>query len=251
VPAIGGGLTVTAMLGTADASGYSATIDRQSLIPAALTTATASGYPANIDLGATITASQAIAAASGYAATVDRHLGITASIASAAADGYPAALQVGSYLTINALQALAAASGYPAGINQQFIITASPGEAVASGFSASLGNGLVGPSATGSGGGGVGSSARTHKSKKLNELINKLFAPAADVQALVKKAVPLTADSEQVAATIVKLETALELIEQTKRTTLRKEIKQSVDRLEARLRELEDEESAVIALLLN
>lgn len=113
---VGGGLNVTATLGTADASGYTAAVDLQNSITATLGTA----------------------AASGYDATVDRQLGVSATLATASASGYDASITFGNDLSVIASLGLASADGYQASVNLQNDITATLGTAAASGYDATV-----------------------------------------------------------------------------------------------------------------
>jgi hypothetical protein len=113
--ALSSGLTINATQAIADASGYTANIDRQLAISATTATATASGYTANVDLQTNVTATQAIASAIGYDATISTGLNISATQAVATASGYDA--NIDRQLNISATQATASALGYTANIS--------------------------------------------------------------------------------------------------------------------------------------
>src|SRR3990172_9292033 len=67
----GSGLTINCTLGTADASGFTANVDKQINITGIIGTATASGFTASVDLQFTITGIIGTATASGFTATVE------------------------------------------------------------------------------------------------------------------------------------------------------------------------------------
>lgn len=136
--AAGGDTNISASLGTASASGYSATVDRQRTIAASLGTATAQGYAATVNRSRDIAASLGTAAASGYSATINRQRDIAASLGTATAQGYGASISFSNDINIAASLGLASADGYQANVNLQRDIAASLGAAVAQGYSASI-----------------------------------------------------------------------------------------------------------------
>ena len=136
--AAGGDTNISASLGTASASGYSATVDRQRTIAASLGTATAQGYAATVNRSHDIAASLGTASATGYAATVNRQRDIAASLGAATAQGYSATISFGSDLNIAASLGIASADGYQANVNLQRDIAASLGTAAALGYQASI-----------------------------------------------------------------------------------------------------------------
>lgn len=109
-------LTITGILGTADASGFTAQVDRQLTITGILGAADASGFTASIEFpgGLTVTGILGVATAAGFTANVDRQL------------------------TIAGLLATATAAGFNANIDRQIAISGSLGQAIADGFTASL-----------------------------------------------------------------------------------------------------------------
>lgn len=140
--AAGGGLSITTELATASASGYAATVNRQSAISSTLATATASGFTANVGTGNAITATLATATASGQTATVNRQSNITATQAVASASGQIAT--VNRQLAVAATLATATASGQLATVNLQRSVVSTQAVATATGYAASvqLGNDL-------------------------------------------------------------------------------------------------------------
>lgn len=136
------GLSITADLATASASGYAATVNLQSAIHTTLATATASGFTASVGTGNAITATLATATASGQTATVNRQSNITATQAVASASGQIAT--VNRQLAIAATLATATASGQTATVNIQRSVAATQAAATATGYTANvqLGNDL-------------------------------------------------------------------------------------------------------------
>ena len=136
------GLSITVDLATASASGYAATVNRQSVISSTLATATASGFTANVGTGNAITATLATATASGQTATVNRQSNITATQAVASASGQIAT--VNRQLAVAATLATATASGQTATVNLQRQVVATQAAAAATGYAANvqLGNDL-------------------------------------------------------------------------------------------------------------
>lgn len=137
-----GGLNITTILATADASGFAASVDRQLAITASLGTATASGFTANIDRQLAISATLATASADGFVSNIDRQLSIIATLATATASGFTA--NVSSDLNVTTTLATATASGFSANVDRQLSIVTTLATATASGFDASiaLGGGL-------------------------------------------------------------------------------------------------------------
>ena len=109
-------LAIATSLGTATASGFTANVDRQLSITATLATATASGFTANVSSDLNVTATLATATASGFTANVDRQLSITTTLATVTASGFDASIALGGGLNITATSAVATASGFDAGI---------------------------------------------------------------------------------------------------------------------------------------
>lgn len=134
----GSALNINCTLGTADASGYTASVDLQNSITATLGTAAASGYDATVDRQLGVSATLGTASASGYDAGIDRQLGIAATVGSASASGYDASITFGNDLSVIASLGLASADGYQASVNLQNDISATLGTAAASGYTASL-----------------------------------------------------------------------------------------------------------------
>ena len=162
VSAPSGSLEVNASLGTATASGFNASIDRQLLISANLGTATANGFTANVDRQYSITTSIGTATASGFAADISSgDLNITASLGTATASGFTANVDrqnsftttlgvasatgltasIDRQLSVAAQFATATASGFLANIDRQTAIAATTGIATASGFTANISSG--------------------------------------------------------------------------------------------------------------
>ena len=142
VSVAGSGLNITTILATADASGFTANVDRQLAITTSLGTATASGFTANIDRQLAISATLATASADGFVSNIDRQLSITTTLATATASGFTA--NVSSDLNVTTTLATATASGFSANVDRQLFIVTTLATATASGFDASiaLGGGL-------------------------------------------------------------------------------------------------------------
>jgi hypothetical protein len=136
----GGGATITATLGTADATGLTAGISASSptTISASLGTATASGLSATLAQAFTLPANLGTASASGYQAAIAQAATITASLGTAAASGYTASVASAGAVVISANLGAASASGYQANVNGSTTITASLGAATAAGYTAAL-----------------------------------------------------------------------------------------------------------------
>jgi len=135
-------LNITTTLATANASGFTANIDRQLVIATSLGTATASGFTANVDRQLSITTTLATATASGFTANISSDLNVTATLATAIASAFSA--NVDRQLSITTTLATANASGFTANVDRQLFITTTLATATASGFDASiaLGGGL-------------------------------------------------------------------------------------------------------------
>jgi hypothetical protein len=135
-------LNITTILATANASGFTANIDRQLVIATSLGTATASGFTANVDRQLSITTTLATATASGFTANISSDLNVTATLATATASAFSA--NVDRQLSITTTLATANASGFTANVDRQLFITTTLATATASGFDASiaLGGGL-------------------------------------------------------------------------------------------------------------
>ena len=142
VSVAGGDLNITTTLATANASGFTANIDRQLVIATSLGTATASGFTANVDRQLSITTTLATATASGFTANISSDLNVTATLATAIASAFSA--NVDRQLSITTTLATANASGFTANVDRQLFITTTLATATASGFDASiaLGGGL-------------------------------------------------------------------------------------------------------------
>jgi hypothetical protein len=140
VASAGGGVTITTNLGTADATGLTASVSASSptTITASLGTATASGLAATLTQATTITASLGTASASGYQATVAQAASISASLGTATASGYQASVTAAGAVVISANLGTATASGLQANINGSTTISASLGAATAAGYTAAL-----------------------------------------------------------------------------------------------------------------
>jgi hypothetical protein len=140
VPTAGGGVTVSANLGTADAAGLTASISASSpvTILANLGTASATGLAATLTQATTVSAALGTATASGYQATVAQAATISASLGTAAASGYQASVSSTGAVVINTNLGTASASGYQGNVNGSTTITASLGAATAAGLTAAL-----------------------------------------------------------------------------------------------------------------
>jgi hypothetical protein len=130
------GLSINATLGTASASGFTATVNRQRNITASLGTAAALGFTANVNRSLQLAATYSPAVASGFTANVNLQRNIIASLGTAAAIGYQATF--GSVLTINATCGTAVASGYQAQVDRELHVTANLGVATALGRRATV-----------------------------------------------------------------------------------------------------------------
>ena len=106
-----------------------------------LGTADASGLLANVDRQLSITTSLGITAAGGFTAIIDQQLTISATPATANADGFLA--QVDRQYTVAGILAIATAAGFNANIDQQIAISGSLGQAIADGFLATVGTGVT------------------------------------------------------------------------------------------------------------
>jgi hypothetical protein len=135
-------LNITTTLVTADASGFTANVDRQLVIATSLGTATTSGFTANVDRQLSITTTLATTTASGFTANISSDLNVTATLATATASAFSA--NVDRQLSITTTLATANASGFTANVDRQLFITTTLATATASGFDASiaLGGGL-------------------------------------------------------------------------------------------------------------
>lgn len=135
-----GGLSLTATVGVADASAFSANVDLQRIFPASLASAAAAGFSANIDLRRNVLATRGDASAFGYLAGVDLRRSIIAALGAAVASGYDATVELAGALNIPASLGVAQASGRQANVNLSFDLSATPGSAAAIGLSASISN---------------------------------------------------------------------------------------------------------------
>lgn len=107
-------VTISASLGAAVASGFSAGVSASTIIAASLGVATATGYQANLSSAASIFAATGTATASGFAAEVSAggEVAITCAIGSATASGHAAAIS--SAFSLLASTGNASASGHAA-----------------------------------------------------------------------------------------------------------------------------------------
>lgn len=110
-------VTISASLGAAVASGFSAGVSASTIIAASLGTAAAAGYQANLSSAASIFAATGTATASGFAAEISAggEVVIACSVGSAVASGYAASIS--SAFSLLANTGNASASGYAAAIS--------------------------------------------------------------------------------------------------------------------------------------
>ena len=103
-------VTISASLGSAVASGFSAGVSASTIIAASLGTATATGYQASLSGAASIFAVPGTATASGFAAEISSggEVVITGSVGSAVASGLTASISSAFVLLANTGNALAA-----------------------------------------------------------------------------------------------------------------------------------------------
>ena len=134
----GGDVTITATLGTATASGLTASVTQSATVSGALGTATASGLTATVSQAATVAANLATATASGLAADVQSagNVTISANIGIATASGRQA--NIGDSVTVSASRGTATAAGYTAAIEIAFTLAANRGTAQATGKTATI-----------------------------------------------------------------------------------------------------------------
>lgn len=129
-------LDINALLGTANASGFTASVDRQLGVAATVGTATASGLTANVDRQSAITGILGTASANGYAANVDKQYAITCTLGTATASGFTAGID--QQASITAILGAATASGLAAQIDVQYQVTATTGTVTADGFTGNI-----------------------------------------------------------------------------------------------------------------
>lgn len=139
----GSDVTIFGNLGTATASGLTASVAQAATISASLGTATASGLTAGISAAGNVTISCNIgtATASGRQANIGASVTISASCGTATAAGYTAALEIAFTLAAN--RGTAQATGKTATIYASDVIYASSGQAIASGYAALIAAGEV------------------------------------------------------------------------------------------------------------
>lgn len=128
-------IVVTGIIGVATANGYTAQVDRQTLITGIVGTATANGFTAQLDIQKTIAGIIGIATADGYQATIDLPSGgITIDCILAEADAAGFTTNVDLQTNINGQLSTAGASGFTANIDVQITISGTLGQAVADGY---------------------------------------------------------------------------------------------------------------------
>ena len=133
-----GGATITTNLGTATASGLTATLTQASTLIATQGTATASGLSATLAQAFTLQANRGTATASGAQATIAQAATISANLGTATASGFAADVQSAGNVTISANIGIATASGRQANIGDSVTVSASRGTATAAGYTAAL-----------------------------------------------------------------------------------------------------------------
>lgn len=138
VSAGGGGVTITANIGQATASGLTATLTQASTLIATQGTATASGLSATLAQAFTLSANRGTATASGAQATIAQAATISANLGTATASGFAADVQSAGNVTISANIGIATASGRQANIGDSVTVSASRGTATAAGYTAAL-----------------------------------------------------------------------------------------------------------------
>ena len=138
VSAGGGGVTITANIGQATASGLTATLTQASTLIATQGTATASGLSATLAQAFTLQANRGTATASGAQATIAQAATISANLGTATASGFAADVQSAGNVTISANIGIATASGRQANIGDSVTVSASRGTATAAGYTAAL-----------------------------------------------------------------------------------------------------------------
>ena len=138
VSAGGGGVTITANIGQATASGLTATLTQASTLIATQGTATASGLSATLAQAFTLSANRGTATASGAHATIAQAATISANLGTATASGFAADVQSAGNVTISANIGIATASGRQANIGDSVTVSASRGTATAAGYTAAI-----------------------------------------------------------------------------------------------------------------
>lgn len=133
-----GGATITTNLGTATASGLTATLTQASTLIATQGTATASGLSATLAQAFTLQANRGTATASGAQATIAQAATISANLGTATASGFAADVQSAGNVTISANIGIATASGRQANIGDSVTVSASRGTATAAGYTAAI-----------------------------------------------------------------------------------------------------------------
>jgi hypothetical protein len=141
VSAAGGGAsTITGNLGTATASGFTATVNANRTIAGALGTAAASGFTGTVNANTTIAGGLGTATASGLQGTVNANTTIAGALGTATAEGFQGTISNSSDTTINGSLGTAVASGLTGNVNANRTIAGSLGTATASGFQGTVSN---------------------------------------------------------------------------------------------------------------
>jgi len=147
VAASASGTTITGALGTATATGYTASLNINRTISGALGTATASGFQATVSnsTDTTITGALGTAVASGFTATVNANRTIAGSLGTAVASGFQAGVTNDNSTRIDGALGIVVATGYTATLGVNRLIAGILGEAFASGFTGNVdAGGLIG-----------------------------------------------------------------------------------------------------------
>lgn len=126
--------TISGGVGSATASGLSATVALTTTIAGGVGAAAASGVQAAIDPRTTISGGIGSASASGLQASVTTSTQIAAGVGTAAASGLAASIPIGT--VIQAGISSSTASGLQAGVSVSTVVSGSVGEAAASGLAA-------------------------------------------------------------------------------------------------------------------
>ena len=138
--AAAGGTTITGALGTAVATGYTATVNANRTIAGSVGTATASGYTATVNANRTVAGSVGTATASGFTASLNINKTISGAVGEVVASGYQATVTTSGNTTITGIVGVATASGYTATVNANRTIASTVGVATASGYTATISN---------------------------------------------------------------------------------------------------------------
>ena len=134
------GTTITGALGTAVATGYTATVNANRTIAGSVGTATASGYTATVNANRTVAGSVGTATASGFTASLNINKTISGAVGEVVASGYQATVTTSGNTTITGIVGVATASGYTATVNANRTIASTVGVATASGYTATVSN---------------------------------------------------------------------------------------------------------------